>query len=356
MQWWQSQLRLRDWEIDISYVDDLEHEDFGPVYGLCDRFPHDRRATILIRTPKSASDLAEVEDTVVHELLHCLLAPLAGREEATRTAEEQAVWAIAPLLVELGESRQGRVLARAMARAGMRTLAAGRTRSSSRRNKSMLDPKIAELLKRLLEMQDPEGMKAAITAALETLSGGEGEGAGDLAADTSAKDEGEADAGVAAAEEEGGQKPYLRAAPGKAASLAVQALLAATRVKIEAPRKSKEERARELRLPKDIAALAVKLPDDEFDDYVRQVEPMLRASGPARTTTQGEGAGRGGGSAPRNDAMARLPADQRSGLTRVFGARTAKPAAARTADGRLVLSHFGSMPDGSSQLGGKDGK
>lgn len=366
LRWWQGRLGLRDWKIWIEYVDDLTRDDGRTVWGLCDRIVDNRSAVIRIRTPTTPAEVAEVEDTIVHELLHCVLAPLGGYESATRAAEEQAVWTLSPLLVQLGASASGKVLTRAMARVGVK-LVADRARSS-RRSRAM-DPKLKELLMKLLEMQDPEAMKEMIRTVVETMGG---EGAPGSEGDPMAAEEppgedpmaagappGEGDAGE-------GKKPYERAAAPrpapKASSIAVQALLTATRARVDGPRKSKEERCRELRLPKDIADLAVKLPDDEFEDYIAQVEPMARQSGPVRTGTRGEGAGAGanpqGGprSMSREVLRGRLPSDQRDGLARAFGTQIGKPAVGRTPIGELVMSHVGNVPKGPAVAPGGRGQ
>lgn len=354
LRWWQEKLRLRDWEIDIFYVDDLEIEGI-PVWGACDRFPDDRRATIRVRTPKNAAELAEVEETVVHELLHCLLAPLGGYEGATRTAEEQAVWTLSPLLVQLGDSARGKILARAIPRVLWRKLAAGRTRSSGRTR--TMDPKLAELLRKLLEMDDPADMKAMIATVLETFTGGAGEESADVAAAAQGDEAAGAEQMAESAPPEGaagGEKPYQRKVP----SLAVQALAALVRSRVESPRKSKEERCRELRLPADITAMAVKLGDEDFECFVEQVTPVARQSGPARQATQG-GIPGGAPASPRGmtpeRARAGLSPDQVQGLARAFGRGVAKASVSRDAFGRLITSHVGDVPEGATVIAKKEG-
>jgi hypothetical protein len=345
VRWWQARFRLQDWDIAVEFVDDLEDSNESPVWGLCYRFVDNKSALIQIRTPKTAEQLAEVEETVVHELLHCLIAPLQQKcpQPASVAAEEQVVWTLSPLLVQLGDSASGMVLARAMTRAGMK-LAAGRSRSSGRTR--TMDEDLKALLMKLLEMGDPEAMKDMIRTVLETMGGGgaaaEGEQAMQEGEQSADGEQAVAEAQGGEGEQDGGKKPFQRAA-GKSSSIAVQALVAAARSAVEAPRKSKEERARELRLPKDIAALAVKLPDDEFEDFVQQVEPMARQSGPVRRSTQGEGTPRGGSpqTMSREAALARLPPDQRDGLRRAFHGRAFKPTVSRTKLGQLVMSHTG---------------
>ncbi|WP_438041437.1 hypothetical protein [Sorangium sp. So ce128] len=365
LRWWQFRLGLRDWTLTARYVDDLTRKDGTPVWGLCYRLVDNRTAEILVRTPADAAELAEVEETVVHELLHCLLAPLGGHEPASRAAEEQAVWTLSPLLVELGQSSRGRILARAMSRAGVQ-LAAGRTRSSGR---SRMDPTLIAAIKALLSSEsiEPDQVKALLAEILAACEGSGGAAADGAGAPAKTDEEGASGPMAAAAvggegegggDADGGNKPYQRAGGGKASSVAVEALLTAFRARTEAPRRSREERLRELRLPKDIADLAAKLPDAEFDDFARQVEPLARSSGPARTATQGEGAGRVGGALgmSREAARARLPRDQQEGLTRAFGSRAARPAIARARGGELVMSHVGNVPEGSTPLGAGGGK
>ncbi|WP_437958585.1 hypothetical protein WME76_02245 [Sorangium sp. So ce119] len=362
LSWWQPRFGLRDWKIAARYVDDL-HLDGQPVWGLCRRLVDNRTAEILIRTPTNEAELAEVEETLVHELLHCLLAPLGGCEPASVAAEENAAWTLSPLLVQLGQTRRGRILARAMSRAGV-LLAAGRTRSSGR---TRMDPKLIAMIKALLNSESiPPDQANALLA--EVVAAYESAGASD-GADEAAEVDDEAGAGAMAEADdagqgggagEGGNKPFQRAtgagAPGP--SVAVEALMAAYRARTEAPRRSREERLRELRLPKDIADIASKLPDAEFDEFARLAEPLARQSGPVRRGTQGEGSGGRGGpqGTSREAARARLPLDQREGLSRTFGSRAARPTVARTRGGELVMSHVGNVPEGSAPLGGNGGK
>lgn len=341
---WQARFGLRDWKISLQMVDDLKNQAGAPVWGLCYRFVDNRSAEILIRTPRTPAERAEIEDTIIHELLHCMIAPLQQKnpQPASIAAEEQVVWTLSPLLAQLGSTADGQILARGISRVGAK-LASGMSRSSGRTRN--MDPKLAELLQKLLEMQDPEAMKEMIRVVLETMAGA-GAPAGEGEMESAAETDPPMAAAPAPEAPEGDRKPYER-------SIAVQALVAATRAHVETPRKSKEERCRELRLPRDIADLAVKLPDAEFNDYIEQVAPMARQSGPVRQVTRGEGAGKTPVPAntprmAREVQLAKLPHDQRTGLERAFGTKIGKPAVGHTPHGELVMSHVGNVPGGSA--------
>lgn len=69
-----------------------------------------KRAHIVIRTPESADDLAEVERTLLHELGHVLVAPM---QSTNREAEENAMHSFDHFFSKLSPE-QGAILARAM--------------------------------------------------------------------------------------------------------------------------------------------------------------------------------------------------------------------------------------------------
>lgn len=90
---WQKRLRLRDWRIDVRFVDSGELPDQGG--GTCQPHPPDRTAVIKILRPdsynatsdfyKAFPDVFDVERTLIHELLHI---PLDGIVEAGDEVEE----------------------------------------------------------------------------------------------------------------------------------------------------------------------------------------------------------------------------------------------------------------------------
>jgi hypothetical protein len=135
--WWQARMRpsneqfgngIADWTITGEYVDGLMHPELGEVWGLmcspsmlpasCENLtPEDiaaKRAHIRVRTPKTTAEVAEVHETLPHELYHVLRAANSG---GSVEAEEGAAHSVAPLLAELRrtDSNRARALARAIA-------------------------------------------------------------------------------------------------------------------------------------------------------------------------------------------------------------------------------------------------
>jgi hypothetical protein len=100
---WQQQLNVADWRISIimSHPSDLKPETLGNIHWDADK------KTAVIRV-QDASDyqlacpdmLADMEFTVVHELVHLVLSSLP-RSEASRSKEEQAVNQLTDALLKL---------------------------------------------------------------------------------------------------------------------------------------------------------------------------------------------------------------------------------------------------------------
>lgn len=132
--WYQDRLRpedpafgngIADWTITAEYDNDPQSENgTGPIWG-CMCSPSllasegvraklqaediaAKRAHIIVRTPKSAADLAEIERTILHELGHVLVAPM---ESENREAEENAMHSLDYFVGRLSQE-QGIVLAR----------------------------------------------------------------------------------------------------------------------------------------------------------------------------------------------------------------------------------------------------
>lgn len=110
MEWWQRQLGLQHWRIDIGLVRGYELED---RYGECHWTLTKNRATIRIIDPGDVPnhvDAMDIEEVVVHELLHIVF---AAWDDLTRTADkplppvieavciEQPIDKLALLLIQL---------------------------------------------------------------------------------------------------------------------------------------------------------------------------------------------------------------------------------------------------------------
>lgn len=104
---WQDQLRLRDWDLDVRYADIMTMSEDGELaWGRSWIFPTFREATILILQPGDyihGEGQDEIEDTLVHEMLHVYSTPMRGdnTDPQLSTLEEQMLNALATLLVRL---------------------------------------------------------------------------------------------------------------------------------------------------------------------------------------------------------------------------------------------------------------
>lgn len=103
---WQEILRLRDWEIYVALTRARDFEEEGQAGEADIRLPH-RIAKIYILDPVDHSPTywrpLDLEEVLVHELLHLHLEPLwpKDRDTGCHVAEEQAVNALARALIAL---------------------------------------------------------------------------------------------------------------------------------------------------------------------------------------------------------------------------------------------------------------
>lgn len=167
--YWVDKLRLGNWKISIRYEADPRDPNTGdPVYGYCRRQTDVPRADIVVRTPTSAADIAETHDTIVHELLHCRL---AGEG---RMGEENAVWALAPLLTELrlNTPAKAAILCKAIARAAEgrnKTLPGAQVRSRAGEGYYMDPQQLAALALQAGQLLAQEGLPPEMKSILEQL-------------------------------------------------------------------------------------------------------------------------------------------------------------------------------------------
>ena len=99
---WQKCLRLRDWRIEVEFLDDTvthrtEREEF---YGYTTVDPKRMEAKIELATKRPPE---AVEDVLVHELVHVVLGELVcvvpGEDSTVKALEERAVLRITKALV-----------------------------------------------------------------------------------------------------------------------------------------------------------------------------------------------------------------------------------------------------------------
>jgi hypothetical protein len=102
---WQARLRLSDWDVWVRFAKRDEHED---TWGII--FPQNttKEAVVIIQNPRYIKNLgpdayqADVEVTLVHELLHMHFAPLNHTSGSHKEViEEVIVSHMAQLLVAL---------------------------------------------------------------------------------------------------------------------------------------------------------------------------------------------------------------------------------------------------------------
>ncbi len=106
---WQSILRLDDWVITIKFVrkDDMPEED---VQGHVKWNYHAKTAWIRVLDPRdyTGDGVQDIEDTVVHELVHLHLAPWeTGEGTAEYALQEQAIELITGALLAV-KRRKGK--------------------------------------------------------------------------------------------------------------------------------------------------------------------------------------------------------------------------------------------------------
>lgn len=169
--YWQTELRLENWRVQIAYVPDLADGRGRPVWGLCHPLPDNSTALIQIRdldTPVLGVRQMPLEERVVHELSHLRMPQRTALSEQDIVAEENAVWAFSEALVRLKGTPRGQMLARAMvARPWMAAAVAVK-------GKTMIDPIIMAALKAALTAEDPKAAIEALIAQLEAAGSGDG--------------------------------------------------------------------------------------------------------------------------------------------------------------------------------------
>lgn len=104
---WQQRLKVQDWKISIlmSHPSDLKPKTLGNIHWDADK----KVAAIRVLAPTDyemacPEMLADMEFTVVHELVHLVLSSLP-RSQASRSEEEHAVNQLADALLKLDRQK-----------------------------------------------------------------------------------------------------------------------------------------------------------------------------------------------------------------------------------------------------------
>lgn len=262
---WVAVLRLLDWRIAVRYVDDLSHPDTGePVLGLCYPDAMRRTARILIRTPRTEAEAAEVPMTLLHEIMHCKHAPYG----AAAAVEEPIVEDLAEALTTLRGTDPARftAMARVLARPDQMLLASRvRARAGGSRTR-MRDPKLlAELALSGGALTALDGMPPEAVEWIQKAVGA-------MSADASAA---AADDGAAGGEGEG---PKPQAGAGDKAQMGTSPAAQEPGVKEDKSPLARKVRELEERQAKDRAA-AIDLALDARPDLAAEQKAYARARG-----------------------------------------------------------------------------
>lgn len=106
--YWQDKLGLNNWKIKVVWakVGELDNTENHSVYGLNTYDPNHMTSLIQILNPKDADETYNVEETLIHELLHLFMFPLESAAgfsiksptDQWETAMEQAINRLSELL------------------------------------------------------------------------------------------------------------------------------------------------------------------------------------------------------------------------------------------------------------------
>lgn len=113
MKRWQRRLRLVDWKVRVKLVGKEEFDKRGAVYGhnadetygFCEHLTEARTGFIWIVRPEELAEddiegRVDIENTLVHELLHLHFAPFADKHTDDDLLHEQAIEAITEALLK----------------------------------------------------------------------------------------------------------------------------------------------------------------------------------------------------------------------------------------------------------------
>lgn len=110
---WQKTLRLQDWKITSKFVTPGEMpKGYQDSVGYNEIKLHAKQSNIKILDPELANAerrerAADVEDTLVHELIHCHVQPFWTPDEPMNTLIEQMIEVVAGALVGLKRKKNG---------------------------------------------------------------------------------------------------------------------------------------------------------------------------------------------------------------------------------------------------------
>lgn len=109
---WQKTLRLQDWKITSKLVTAVELGEEDDAVGRNYINLNAKHANIQVLAPEAADEerlerSKDVEDTLVHELIHCHFQPFWTDKEPMCTLQEQAIETLTGALLQLKRKKNG---------------------------------------------------------------------------------------------------------------------------------------------------------------------------------------------------------------------------------------------------------
>ena len=172
--WWQRALGLTQWRISVAFDESI----YPPNLGLCMPMHEYWQADIRLARPEQAPG-NDLEESLVHELLHCVFAPFETKAgTAERKEEERAVELLARSFVALRRRGAGdqQAFSRSVARvihegARARTARqAARMIAGRRERTGAMDPKLVALLMKAGELSGANELPPEVKTLLEELA------------------------------------------------------------------------------------------------------------------------------------------------------------------------------------------
>jgi hypothetical protein len=149
------------WRVSWGWVDQIPHPEGGDAVGLNTCNGEAQTAHIDVRRPQSDAERKDLDDTLAHEVVHCLGARMQALLDAGREvdAHEYLAETLAPAMVRIKGTPKAKYLAKA-----------ARQLPARAKGKSMIDPQeLAALAMKAGELKAMEGLPPEALALFEQL-------------------------------------------------------------------------------------------------------------------------------------------------------------------------------------------
>lgn len=147
------------WSVTWGWVDQIPHPSGGAAVGLNTCNGDEKTSHIAVRRPRSAVELADLDDTLAHEVVHCLGARMQALLDAGRNvdAHEYLAETLAPAMVRIKGTPRAMALAKA----------ARKLPSVSRAKGTRMDPKAILAMLAMIEAASTPEEKANLLAEMK---------------------------------------------------------------------------------------------------------------------------------------------------------------------------------------------